>query len=387
MDAAELLDMIARGEDGKNQFKANMTNAAALASEIVAFSNTNGGRIFIGVNDNGTVSGLTLEDMGRLNQLISNAASQNVHPPVNPKTENISLPEGLVLVVKVETGISKPYMDNMGAIWVKSGADKRRVTSREEIQRMYQTARLIHADELPAKGLSLSDLDLAYFSGFFEREFGETIEEQENDLKILLENMNLMNQNQLNLAGALLFAKNPSYYLPAFIVKAVHYPGNDIDEQYYLDSNDFKGKLADVFQQSLGFILNALGRRQGGQDVNSIGEPEIKRIVFEELLANALIHRDYFISAPVRIFIFADRIEIISPGHLPNNLTVENIKKGNSNIRNPILASFATKILPYRGLGNGIRRALKAYPDIDFVDDREGSLFMVIILRKHAASQ
>lgn len=387
MDAAELLDIIARGEDGKHQFKANMTNAAALASEIVALSNTSGGRIFIGVNDNGTVSGLTLDDMGRLNQLISNAASQNVHPPINPTTENISLPDGLVLVVKIEAGISKPYMDNMGAIWVKSGADKRRVTSREEIQRMYQIAQLIHADELPAKGLSLSDLDLAYFSGFFEREFGETIEEQENDLKILLENMNLMNQNQLNLAGSLLFAKNPSFYLPAFIVKAVHYPGNDIGEEYYLDSNDFKGKLADVFQQSLGFVLHALGRRQGAQDVNSIGEPEIKRIVFEELLANALIHRDYFISAPIRIFIFADRIEIISPGHLPNNLTVENIKKGNSNIRNPILASFATKILPYRGLGNGIRRALKAYPDIDFVDDQEGNLFTVIIRRKHAMPQ
>ena len=74
-----------------------------------------------------------------------------------------------------------------------------------------------------------------------------------------------------------------------------------------------------------------------------------------------------------------NRIEIISPGHLPNNLTIENIKYGNSNIRNPILASFATKILPYRGLGNGIRRALKAYPQIDFVDDREANLFKVIL--------
>lgn len=382
MDAAELLAIMSRGEDGKNQFKANMTNAVALAGEMVAFSNADGGRILIGVNDNGTITGLTREDMGRLNQLISNAASQNVHPPINPITENIALPEGLVLVVKVEAGISKPYMDNIGAIWVKSGADKRRVTSREEVQRMYQTAQLIHADELPAKGLSLVDLDLAYFSAFFEREFGETIESQENDLKKLLENMNLMNQNQLNLTGAMLFAKNPSFHLPAFIVKAVHYPRNDIDEEYYLDSNDFKGKMADMFQQSLRFILNGLTHNQNGKNVNSIGEPEIKRIVLEELLANAFIHRDYFISAPIRIFIFADRIEIISPGNLPNNLTVENIKKGNSNIRNPILASFATKILPYRGLGNGIRRALKAYPDIDFVDDREGNLFTVVIRRK-----
>jgi ATP-dependent DNA helicase RecG len=102
----------------------------------------------------------------------------------------------------------------------------------------------------------------------------------------------------------------------------------------------------------------------------------------EELLTNALIHRDYFISAPIRVFIFSDRVEIISPGHLPNNLTVENIKTGNSNIRNPILASFATKILPYRGLGNGVRRALKEYPDIDLLDDKASNLFKVVIKRR-----
>ncbi|MGE5670897.1 MAG: ATP-binding protein, partial [Fibrobacterota bacterium] len=98
-----------------------------------------------------------------------------------------------------------------------------------------------------------------------------------------------------------------------------------------------------------------------------------------ELVANALIHRDYFISAPVRIFIFSDRIEIISPRHLPNYLTVQNIKSGNLNIRHPILASFATKLLPYRGLGNGVRRALKAYAAIEFIDDRDNNLFKVII--------
>jgi len=126
---------------------------------------------------------------------------------------------------------------------------------------------------------------------------------------------------------------------------------------------------------------------QRQQDVNSLGEPEIPKIVFEELLVNALIHRDYLISAPIRIFIFSDRIEIISPGHLPNHLSVENIKKGISNIRNPILASFATRILPYRGLGSGIRRALNAYPAIELIDDCEGNVFKVIITRVSTTSR
>jgi ATP-dependent DNA helicase RecG len=110
--------------------------------------------------------------------------------------------------------------------------------------------------------------------------------------------------------------------------------------------------------------------------------PEIPRIALEEIIVNALVHRDYFISASIRVFVFDDRVEIISPGHLPNNLTIENIKAGNSNTRNPILASFANQILPYRGYGSGILRALSAYPAIDFVDDRDGNLFKAIFWRK-----
>lgn len=86
---------------------------------------------------------------------ISNAATNNVRPPINPVTENIQLPDGLVIVVHVEQGISKPYMDTNGYTWVKSGSDKRRVTAREELQRMFQEAALIHADETPVGGTSV----------------------------------------------------------------------------------------------------------------------------------------------------------------------------------------------------------------------------------------
>ena len=100
------------------------------------------------------------------------------------------------------------------------------------------------------------------------------------------------------------------------------------------------------------------------------------------------MHRDYLVSAPIRIFIFDDRVEIVSPGTLPNNLTIANIKNGNSNIRNPILISYAAKgLLPYHGIGSGILRALKAWPDIDFEDDRESSLFKVIVRRPHRLAE
>jgi len=89
------------------------------------------------------------------------------------------------------------------------------------------------------------------------------------------------------------------------------------------------------------------------------------------------------VSTPIRLFIFDNRIEIVSPGHLADNLTVEKILAGNLNIRNPILVSYVAKgLLPYHGLGSGIARALDAWPRIDFTDDRDGSLFIATVHRK-----
>lgn len=381
METSELIEVISRGEDSRHQFKADFTNADSLAAELVAFSNTAGGKILIGVNDDGSVGGLSPVDVGRLNQLISNSASQNVRPAVNPLTENVPHPDGTVMVVTISEGVSKPYMDKNGAIWVKSGSDKRRATSREEIQRLFQQASLVHADETPVPGLGVGDVDLAYFEAFFRSHIAKSPADHEVPLPRLLANMNLMNGSSLNVAGALLFAKTPQFRLPAFIVKAVSFPGDAIEDQRYLDSRDISGKMADVFLQTLGFVVSNLRAPQGEQSVNSTGEAEVPPIVWEELVANALIHRDYFISAPVRVLVFANRVEIISPGHLPNNLTIENVKSGNSNIRNPILASFATKLLPYRGIGSGLLRSLQAYPHIELIDDREGNLFKVIVAR------
>ncbi len=268
-----------------------------------------------------------------------------------------------------------------GFFWVKSGADKRRVTAREEIQRMYQSANLLHADAVPIAGMGIEMLDRDYFNQFVLKQYGETPDDLDVSPTQLLTNMNLMQNGVFNLAGALLFSKMPSIKLPVFIIKAVAYPGNDIHLDRYIESQDMDGKLENVFNDALAFLLRQLRRVQNDRNVNTEGELEIPRITLEELLINALVHRDYFVSASIRLFVFDNRIEIISPGHLPNNLTVEHIKNGNSNIRNPVLASFAAKILHYRGLGNGIRRAIKAYPDIEFIDDRDGNQFKVIIAR------
>ncbi|MCF6335059.1 MAG: putative DNA binding domain-containing protein [Spirochaetales bacterium] len=353
---------------------------------MVAFSNGQGGTIFIGVEDDGTISGLSSEDIQRLNQMISNVASQNVEPAINPTTQNITITEKIILVINVPKGLNKPYQDKNGVFWVKSGADKRRATSREEIQRLFQASGMIHADVAPANGLTISDIDMPYFRDCLQRIYGETLDNQNLSLEQTITNMNLGEAGELNMTGALLFSKDPSSRLPSFIIKAGAFPGESIATDNYIDSRNITGRMGDVFQQTIGFILANLKQVQGEQSVNSPGIPEIPRPVLEELVTNALVHRDYFISAPIRVFVFLDRVEIISPGHLPNNLTVENIKAGNSNSRNPVLTSFAYQILPYRGFGSGIIRALEKYPDINFIDDREGNFFKCIIRRDRELS-
>ena len=380
METVEILEIAGRGEDSGHQFKRD-ANAASLAAEMVAFSNSGGGAIFIGVDDDGSVRALSGPDVQRINQLIGNAASTMVLPSVNPSTENVMVGDGVVIVVTIPDGISKPYMDNTGAIWVKSGSDKRKVTAREEMQRMFQTAQLVHGDDIPIATSSIADVDLDYFRRFYSVRYEQELDEQEQSLSSVLSNMRLSRNGLLTVTGALLFAREPQALLPVFYIKAVRYPGNDLHVTTYLDSVDISGKLQAQFDEALSFIARNLRRQQGEQGVNTIGELEVPKIVLEELLANALMHRDYFVSAPIRVFIFDDRIELLSPGCLPNSLTVANIRTGNSNIRNPILVSFASRLLPYRGLGTGILRALRVYPLIEFENDKDGNLFRVTIPR------
>ncbi|MEA3285369.1 MAG: putative DNA binding domain-containing protein [Synergistota bacterium] len=382
MEIVDILQVLTQGEDSKNQFKKKIVNADSLAHELVAFSNSLGGKLFLGVDDDGEIVGLEQKDIQSFNQLLSNTASQNVRPSINPLTEIFTIDGKHILVVNVPKGNNKPYQDKNGVIWVKNGADKRKATSREEIQRLFQQSGMIHADVTLVDGVTVADLDMSYFKDFFQKRYGKSLEDQEVPLDQLITNLNLGKDGLLNITGTLLFSSFPEMHLPAYIVKAAVFPGTSVATEEYIDSRDISGKMSNIFQKTINFILENVKHIQGEQGINSIGKPEVPRVVLEELVANALVHRDYFISAPVRVFVFSDRIEIISPGHLPNNLTVENIKAGNSNTRNPVLASFAYQILPYRGFGSGIIRALAQYPDIEFIDDRDGNVFKCIILRR-----
>ena len=129
----------------------------------------------------------------------------------------------------------------------------------------------------------------------------------------------------------------------------------------YRDKEDIDGNLFTQQRRGVDFILRNLHRRPNGGDFNAPGEPEIPALAVREVVANALAHRDYFVDAPVAIDVHPDRVEVISPGSLPNTVTVENIKLGIHLERNPILLSFLAKDpeYGYTGRGSGIPRVLR----------------------------
>ncbi len=381
MEELELLEIIDNGEDSRHQFKETITGAKKLGEEIAAFSNSRGGKIIIGVTDRGGIKGLSAVEIGRINQYIANATTNNIRPAVNVITENFTIEGEKLIVVYVREGVNKPYCDNDGIYWVKNGSDKRKVTAPEEMQRLFQQSRKLLADHMPVEGATINDLDREKFNNYFKKVYEKTLDEMEIPMEKLLENLHLARDGNLNLAGLLLFGKEPARFLRVFIIKAVSFFGNSLADTEYRDSEDIEGDIGSQFEKVMSFLLKNLHKTQQGQDFNSLGILEVSKVALQELLQNALIHRDYFKVASIRLLIFDNRIEIISPGALPNSLTVENIKYGNSAIRNSLIASFASKMLPYRGLGSGIIKALKEQPDIEFYNDIEGEQFKVVIPR------
>ncbi len=381
MEPLELLDIISLGETSTVQFKRSIENNDKLAAEICAFANSSGGMILFGVEDDGTVSGLDAAEVRSLNSRIANVSSNNVREPVFPTAEVVKIDERTVLVVSISESQSKPHFDQSGAIWVKNMGDKRRVTSREELRRIFQDTHVFYADEQPISRASSADLDRDAFLEFYRKEYDENAE---MDLAInsqILENLNLAIDGRLTLAGLLFFGKDPSRFRPEFAIKAVAYLGDDPTGMDYRDSEDIGGTLPEQLTKGMAFLRRNLHHAQGNRPFNSEGELEIPSAALEELLVNMLVHRNYFISAPHKLFIFDNRVEIVSPGCLPNSLTVEQVKSGSSIPRNPILHGLASRIMPYRGIGTGIRRAIRLYPHIEIDNSSARNELRVVLTR------
>ncbi len=342
--------------------------------------------IILGVKDKvGTVTGLTNEQIEYADRKVAELAD-NLKPPIYISTEVVKIQEesGIkhVMIVHIREGINKPYKTAQGEIYVKQGSNKRLLTDNAEIMRLFQQSGNLLADEMEIPGTSIDDVNERIFSEYFKKEFGKTYEEKGLSYEQALKAKRVLRNNQLTLAGLLFFGKDPQSIKPAFTIKAVSFFGNDIEgNQFRSKPRDLTGTIPELFEKGIDFLNNNLDFIQSDKSFNAQGKLEVSSIALEELLQNALVHRDYFKNSPIRLLVFDNRVEIISPGKLPNNLTVEDIKFGNPVIRNNQLVAYSIHTLPYSGLGSGIKRALAEQPNIELINDTEGEQFIAIIPR------
>lgn len=195
----------------------------------------------------------------------------------------------------------------------------------------------------------------------------------------------ILEDGTLTVAALMLMGRYPQRWLPAFTVRCVSFVGNSIGGTEFRDKsgNDADGNALHLYNYIISFLTRNLRRKQVEKDFNSQGELEVSTASLSEIVTNGILHRSYVIEAPLRVFIFDNRIEIHSPGLLPEGVSMESIKHGASVPRNKLLFNHGINLLPYTGAGSGITRALKFTPDIKFVNDEALNEFVVTVERRN----
>lgn len=385
MTQEELKDIARCGETTTIQFKEQFTGQKEIAKEMIAFANTLGGQIFFGIKDKtGELLGLSYDDIQTISRELGNAANEHVRPTIYITTDVVRAEGKHFLVCAVAQGKNKPYKNLNGEIWVKQGADKRRITENSEILTLFQDSGSYQADAAGVTDTNFGDLDRYALNDYLKKVYSLDLDILADKAEQLLKNIHVLNHNGIpTLAGYLFFGKHPEYYCPTFMVKAVSFFGNELAGTQYRDTKEIVGNMPQIYEKSMSFMKSNLHNiQEKGASFNTLGKLEIAEEVLEEVLQNALVHRDLLRSAPIRIFIFDNRVEIISPGALAGGLTEEDIRSGKTFQRNPYMATFATNALHYRGIGSGIVRILAEYPEIEIVNDVSGKEFKVIVWRK-----
>lgn len=418
MTEKEILQLRDLAEAGQVQFKERITNKEDkydIGCEMVAFSNSRGGRLVIGINDkSGEINALSYMELQETTNLLTSIASENVIPNVLIDVENVPTTGGAVVVATIPEGKNKPYHDNKGIIWVKNGADKRKVFDNSELADMMGDCGRYYADEEAVRDASIEDLDADTIKLYMMERFspvfrGKNIDEltmkdysldqmagfviKGATIERLLRNLRFIRPDgQMTKAAMMLFGKYTQRWLPEITAKCICFFGNSVGGTQFRDKMhdmEIEGNLLHQYRTIMNFFTRNLRKVQVKREFNSLGEMEIPYESLTEYVVNALVHRSLNIKTPIRIFIFDDRVEIHSPGSLPNGLTIEDVKNGTSMPRNVFLFTNANYLLPYTGAGSGVRRALEYDPDAVFsngVSDKEithaSNEFVITIPRK-----
>lgn len=353
MDLETLRGRIERWEDLHTEFKRWPVHPDDLAASLVAFANTDGGDLVLGIGE--SREWLGVGDPDRAAREIDNVAANNCESPITVIQETVPGEDGrVVLVVRVPKGDLRPYRTNRGVYYVRTSSGRRQA-SREELLRLFQATESLYYDETPLLRLSVQDLDLAAFEAYLE-ETGQA--HLLSDREVLLANWMLVAKGHPTVAGLLLFGRRPQQHLPYAQINAARFPGTDSSRDPS-DRKDLTGRLLDVVDQAERFLDLHLPTPHEIRGFEPEPRPELPKEALREAIVNAVAHRDYTVRGPIRLFVFDDRIEVHTPGKPPNGVDAEAMRAGAHVVRNPwIYARLSDAGLVTRA-GTGIRRMIR----------------------------
>ena len=406
----DILKQINAGEVSGVQFKERILDKYDIACELVAFSNSHGGKLVVGIKDKtGETNALSYSEVQETTNLLSDIASENVVPSILIKIDTVEVEDGNLVIATVKEGLNKPYHDNKGIVWVKNGADKRKVFDNAELAEMMTDCGSFAPDEAGVRDATVNDLDATTIKQFLGNRFERVLEKKGltgdafneasldvicsaiakgHDCEKILRNLRFIRPDgTLTVAAMLLFGKYTQRWMPMMTAKCICFAGNSIGGKVFRDKvndADMEGNLLHQYDTIMDFFTRNLHNVQVGDEFNSMGKLEIPYTSLVEFTVNSLVHRSLNMKAPVRIFIFDNRVEIHSPGALPNGLTIEDIKAGTSMPRNMFLFNNAIYLLPYTGVGSGITRALDEDVNVTFMNNDKAQEFVITVWREES---
>ena len=406
----DILKQIKAGEVSGVQFKERILDKYDIACELVAFSNSHGGKLVVGIKDKtGETNALSYSEVQETTNLLSDIASENVVPSILIKIDTVEVEDGNLVIATVKEGLNKPYHDNKGIVWVKNGADKRKVFDNAELAEMMTDCGSFAPDEAGVRDATVNDLDATTIKQFLGNRFERVLEKKGltgdafneasldaicsaiakgHDCEKILRNLRFIRPDgTLTVAAMLLFGKYTQRWMPMMTAKCICFAGNSVGSKVFRDKvndADMEGNLLHQYDTIMDFFTRNLHNVQVGDEFNSMGKLEIPYTSLVEFTVNSLVHRSLNMKAPVRIFIFDNRVEIHSPGALPNGLTIDDIKAGTSMPRNMFLFNNAIYLLPYTGVGSGITRALDEDINVTFMNNDKAQEFVITVWREES---
>ena len=406
----DISKQIKAGEVSGVQFKERILDKYDIACELVAFSNSHGGKLVVGIKDKtGETNALSYSEVQETTNLLSDIASENVVPSILIKIDTVEVEDGNLVIATVKEGLNKPYHDNKGIVWVKNGADKRKVFDNAELAEMMTDCGSFAPDEAGVRDATVNDLDATTIKQFLGNRFDRVLEKKGltgdafneasldmicsaiakgHDCEKILRNLRFIRPDgSLTVAAMLLFGKYTQRWMPMMTAKCICFAGNSVGSKVFRDKvndADMEGNLLHQYDTIMDFFTRNLHNVQVGDEFNSMGKLEIPYTSLVEFTVNSLVHRSLNMKAPVRIFIFDNRVEIHSPGALPNGLTIDDIKAGTSMPRNMFLFNNAIYLLPYTGVGSGITRALDEDINVTFMNNDKAQEFVITVWREES---